>query len=169
MLAKLEKFFKSVVKEVAKCSTCCRVKVGALLVREGRIVATGWNGVPKGKPHCEDLFQDEYEKYVNCIKVTEQDENFKEYETYVNDFKTKHGEFSKINELHAEQNLIAYCARNGINTDQTTLYVTTSPCSDCSKLIVAAGIKEVCYIEKYDRDINGLTFLENNNVIVRQI
>lgn len=164
MSNKLENFFKNVVLEVSKCSTCCRVKVGALLVRDGRIVATGWNGVPKGKTHCEDIFKEEYEKYKNCL-VTKTDEKC---DIYINDFKTKHGEFSKINELHAEQNLISYCARNGIITEGTTLYVTSSPCSDCSKLIIASGIKEVCYLELYDREIYGLKILEENGIVIRK-
>lgn len=69
--------------------------------------------------------------------------------------------------LHAEQNIITFCARKGISTEGTTLYVTHSPCKTCSKLIAQAGIKEVVYTDKY-RDTEGIDFLQQCNITVRQ-
>lgn len=159
-MSRLEKLFITTAKEVAKCSTCSRVKVGAVLVKEGRIIATGWNGVPSGKEHCEDRFKKELKEYKEAVKCGE---------GHLHPFNKIHHDFAVANELHAEQNLIAFCARNGIDTDDTTLYLTTSPCSQCAKLLLAAGIKEVKFIELYDRDTTGVEFLKENGVILHHL
>lgn len=70
--------------------------------------------------------------------------------------------------LHAEQNVIAYAARNGISTDGATLYITHSPCKECAKLIAQSGIKEVVYSKEY-RDTDGIDFLRDSNVNVRSL
>ena len=70
--------------------------------------------------------------------------------------------------LHAEANAILFAARKGIPTEGTSLYVTMSPCKDCSKLILQAGIKEVFYKEAY-RDTTGIDFLKENDVHVKRI
>jgi len=67
--------------------------------------------------------------------------------------------------VHAEANLISFCAKNGIATDGTTLYTTLSPCEKCAELIIQSGIKEVIYLESY-RDVKGLDKLINNDVMV---
>ena len=70
--------------------------------------------------------------------------------------------------LHAESNAIAKCAKWISSTEGATLYVTLSPCFDCSKIIIQAGIKRVCYCEEY-RDATGIDFLLNNGIQVDQI
>ncbi|MCK4259915.1 MAG: hypothetical protein KAX49_13115 [Halanaerobiales bacterium] len=77
--------------------------------------------------------------------------------------------FSKQNELHAEQNLIAYCAKNNISTNNTILFISLSPCITCAKLILATGIKMVYYIIKYDKDSTGIKFLKDNNINCKKI
>lgn len=67
--------------------------------------------------------------------------------------------------LHAEANLISFCAKNGIKTNKAVLYLTLTPCKDCAKLIIQAGIKEVYYLEAYRNDF-GEKLLRINNVIV---
>lgn len=130
-----------ILKSLQKLSTCKRLKVAALLVRDGRIVATGWNGVASGQKHCEDIFKD-------CEEGEE--------------FYQKHHEFSTRYELHAEQNLISFCAKNGIETNNTTIYLTHSPCIHCAKILLSAGIKEVKFLEMYDRDKSGILLLDEN-------
>lgn len=111
-------------------SYCKRRQVGAVLVKDNRILATGYNGTLSGRKNdCE-------EDGVTLQEV-----------------------------LHAEQNVIAFAAKNGIPMDGCTLYVTTNPCQDCAKLLVQAGIKEVVYQEVY-RDVKGLELLADNGVKV---
>lgn len=104
-------------------------KVGTVIAKDGRILATGYNGTVSGFDNtCEtyDFLEDKL--------VTSQ---------YV---------------IHAEQNALMFCAKNGIPTDGTTMYITLSPCATCAKLIVQAGIKRVVFLEYY-KDLGGLDFL----------
>ena len=138
----MEEYFHDVCLRTARLSTCASRKVGAVLVRDNRILAIGFNGSPSGRPHCENKFGIVDNKSIRM----------------------KHHEWSKKNEIHAEANLIAFCAKNGIRTEGTELYISLSPCIDCAKLIVASGIKKVSYIEKYDLDTTGLLFLAENDI-----
>jgi dCMP deaminase len=138
-------YFKKILKETAPMSTCARVQVGCVIVRDGRIISTGWNGVPAGQKHCS-------EKYVF---------GGLEYEN--------HHTWSTKNEIHAETNAIGYAAQNGVSTKGADLYTSVSPCIDCAKLIIAAGIKHVFYIDEYDRSEDGKEFLYKNNIHMGQI
>ena len=133
----------NIAKLISKHSTCIRKKVGCLIAVNNRIISVGYNGTVSGKMHCQDVFKDK-----------EQGEGF--YDA--------HGDFSRHNEVHAEQNCISYSAKHGLSIDGGCLYVTVSPCIDCAKIIVASGIKRVVYAEKYDRDPKGLDFLEQSNI-----
>lgn len=115
-------------------SYCNRLKVGAVLAREGRILATGYNGTISGQPNaceCSDGSTSEFT-------------------------------------LHAEQNLITFCARNGIATAGTTMYITHAPCQQCSKLIAQSGITEVIYADYY-KTTEGLEFLEDCGIHTRKV
>jgi len=140
---KLAEYFKKVTIETGKLSTCVSVQVGAVLVKDKRIVSIGYNGVAPKARHCIDIFGASFDR-------------------------DEHHEWSKYNELHAEQNLISFCSKYGIETDGTTLYVTTSPCIDCAKIICAAGIKEVFYIKQYDKE-SGLPFLRDNDIVAKKL
>jgi dCMP deaminase len=136
--------FINIAKEMAKHSTCIRKQVGAILVKNGHIVSTGYNGVPHGVKHCNEVFKKE-----DMLKP---------------DWMDVHGKFSSMYEVHAEQNCIIEMAKNETNPEGSTLYLTLSPCSNCAKLIVAAGITRVVYEEKYDRDTSGIDLLNNMGV-----
>ena len=69
--------------------------------------------------------------------------------------------------VHAEQNIITFCAKNGIPTKGCTMYITTSPCTQCAKLIAASGITRVVFLEQY-KDMSGVEFLKNIGIIVSQ-
>lgn len=133
----------------ANQSKCQRLKTGAVLTKDGRILATGYNGTISGKPNgCE----------LSCPKCNSKGCDFCQGKGIITN------EFV----LHAEQNIITFCAKNGIPTDNTTLYITHSPCKTCAKLIVQSGIKRVVYIDQY-RDSEGIDFLEECNIEVQQI
>jgi dCMP deaminase len=109
-------------------SHCTRLKVGAVLAKDRRITACGYNGTLPGTPNdCED-------DGVTSPFV-----------------------------LHAEQNLLTFCNREGIQTDGCTLYITHSPCKDCAKLIASAGIKRVVFCNVF-RDRSGIDFLREYGI-----
>jgi dCMP deaminase len=138
--------FLNIALEMSKHSTCCRLHVGAVLVRDNRIISTGYNGVPKGLIHCEDRF----------VYKERQKESFSQ----------EHHDFANNYELHAEQNAILYAGRNGISVVGTTMYTTHAPCSNCAKLIAGAGIVKIYYLYEYDRDKNGPILLRDCNIPV---
>jgi len=120
--------------EWAKLSHCKRRQVGALLVKEGQIIADGYNGTPSG--------------FDNCCE----DENG----------------HTKWYVLHAEANAIMKVARSVNSARNSTLYLTMSPCKDCSKLVHQAGIRRLVYINGY-KDMSGVEFLKEAGVEVVQI
>ena len=143
-----DEMFMNVAKEISKRSTCCRKQVGSILVSDKqKIISCGWNGVPSGKTHCSDIFT--------------------ETEKYHLSFYKKHGEWSKIHELHSELNCIIHCDRDKLKT--STLYTTLSPCTECAKIIIASEIKRVVYLELYDRDQTGLETLISNDIQIFQL
>lgn len=118
----------------AENSYCQRRQVGALVVKDQRIISDGYNGTPSGfENQCED------EQGVTYPYV-----------------------------LHAEANAITKLARSSNNSDGATLYVTASPCIECAKLIIQAGIKRVVYGEKYRLD-DGLNLLKKANIKVEYL
>ena len=113
-------YFLKIAAVVAERSTCCRKQVGAVLVRDRRILSTGYAGSIRGQPHCID---------VGC-----------------NIDPNTHGCKATV---HAEVNAILSAALHGISTDQSTLYCTLSPCADCFKMLVNAGVQWIFYTEQY--------------------
>jgi len=157
--------FMRMAKEVSQHSTCCKIQVGCVIVRDKRVISIGYNGTPSGHEHCEDYFRkmahpDDLAKTpdLNEVRVLMDHPNFKEY----------HRIYQKSNELHAEQNAIAFAAKRGIPTEDCSLYVTHSPCNDCSKLIIAAGISTVYFDIKYDGEEQGLELMKKSNIVIRR-
>jgi dCMP deaminase len=138
------KTYMKIAKAFSEHSKCRRLKVGAVIVKNGRIISTGYNGTPKGLPNCCDVFKEE-----DAAKP---------------EFMDRHGLFSKHFELHAELNAILYAQREHMDCVDSDIYVTTAPCSDCAKIIVTAGIKKAFYLNKYDRDENGPELLSRCGV-----
>lgn len=121
----------SIAHVVAQRATCSRRQVGAVLVRDGRILGQGYNGAPPGEPHCID---------VGCA------------------MEAGHC----IRSLHAEENLIAHCARYGIETKGAEVYVTVKPCYRCDRLMRSAGIESFVYRDEYRSDDSQRRKLERN-------
>jgi len=133
-LTKHDIAYMKMAREWGKLSYCKRKKVGALIVKDKRIISDGYNGTPSGfENHCED----------------------------------EQG-LTKWHVLHAEANAISKVAASTQNSNGASLYVTLSPCKECSKLIYQAGIKKVFYAEAYN-DTTGLEFLRKAGVSVIQI
>ncbi len=157
------KLFTKMAELVADQSTCCRMHVGAVLVKDNRVISIGFNGTASGQEHCEDYFAKVYQ-----AQYSQEFPSFEDYHAS-RTFYDEHGKFSNENELHAEQNAILFAAKNGISTTGSTLYVTVSPCIHCAKVIVAAGITRVFFKTLYDRSQDGLIFLNKNGIECRQL
>lgn len=122
-------YFMNIAKVVATRSTCIRHNVGAVIIREKRIISTGYNGAPHGLPHCLD---------VGCIR---------EKENIPSGTRTE-----RCMAVHAEINAIIQAALHGISTKDASLYCTHQPCSSCAKAIINAGIISVIYEVDYPDD-----------------
>lgn len=122
-----DEYFMEMAELASKRSTCLRRKVGAVLVKNKRILATGYNGAPKNLPHCEE---------TGCLRVQKNVPSGQRHEI--------------CRGIHAEQNLIAQSAIHGVKTDGATVYCTNQPCSICTKLLINAGIKKIYYKNTYN-------------------
>ncbi|MGB9699290.1 MAG: deoxycytidylate deaminase [Thermodesulfobacteriota bacterium] len=121
-----EDYFMEITRLVAKRSTCLRRQVGAILVMEKRILATGYNGAPSGLAHCLE---------IGCLREKNQIPSGERHEL--------------CRGLHAEQNAIIQAAYHGIRINGAILYCTNLPCIICTKMIINAGIKEIIFESGY--------------------
>lgn len=141
--------FLQIAELFGQRSTCPRAQVGAVAVQNGRIVATGYNGAPAGMPHCTD---------VGC-KLT------KEILSFDGQGNIPIDQEHCIRAVHAESNLIAWAAREGIKLLGADIYLTHTPCYTCSKLLVNCGVKSVTHARTYGHD-TGLELLRSSNILV---
>ncbi|MCH4221043.1 MAG: cytidine/deoxycytidylate deaminase family protein [Eggerthellaceae bacterium] len=122
-----DEYFMTLADEVATRTTCLRRAVGAVVVKDRRILATGYNGVPSGLRHCAE---------TGCMR---QELNIPSGQRH-----------EMCRGLHAEQNAIIQAARYGINIAGASIYITTQPCVVCAKMLINAGIIEVIYKNPYN-------------------
>jgi len=137
-------YFMAITKLVSKRSTCIRREVGAVLVKDKRILATGYNGAPKGLKHCQE---------VGCLRENASIPSGTRHEL--------------CRGLHAEQNVIIQAAYHGIHINGADLYCTNKPCVICSKMIINAGIKRIYYEEGYDDTLSEQMLSEAGLEIMR--
>lgn len=143
----------NIAKEVATLSHCVRSKVGAVLVKEGNVISFGYNGTPSGM---ENSCEDKYYAPQNADAWVDVEDILVEWP-----YRDSHGNYklvTKMETIHAEVNAILKAAKTGASVDGSTLYLTLSPCLDCSKLILQSGIKRVVYLNTY-RNLSGPNFL----------
>ena len=133
----VDKYYIKVAKLCAKNSYALKLKVGAIIVKNGQIMSDGFNGTPCG--------------FENKCEIQDIDGNLHTLD-YV---------------LHAESNAILKCAKYGRSTNGSTLYITHSPCIECAKLIIQAGIIRVVYLENY-KNLHGIELLKRACIIVEQ-
>ncbi|NQT32524.1 MAG: cytidine deaminase [Candidatus Omnitrophica bacterium] len=135
-----DEYFLNIAKLVATRSTCLRRQVGAVIVKNKQVLATGYNGAPSGLTHCDK---------TGCLRE---------------ELGVPSGERHELcRALHAEQNAFLQAARHGISLDGSTLYITTQPCSICAKMIINTGIKKIV-IEGVYPDKFALDFLSEGGV-----
>ena len=135
---RLDKYYIKVAQVCAKNSYAIKLKVGAIIVKDGQIMSDGFNGTPCG-------FENKCEvKGIDGTLYTL---------SYV---------------LHAESNAILKCAKYGRPTNGSTLYITHSPCIECAKLIIQAGISRVVYLEDY-KNSDGINLLKKVDIKVEKL
>ncbi len=140
-----DSYFLDIVELVSRRSTCCRRSVGAGLVRDSRILATGYNGAPSHLQHCLD---------IGCLREQ---------------LKVPSGERHELcRGLHAEQNAIIQAALHGVITKGSTLYCTNHPCVICAKMIINAGIRRVVIRDGY-HDQLAAEMLQEAGICVEQL
>ena len=126
-----DEYFMKLAHEVATRTTCLRRAVGAVIVKDRRILATGYNGVPTGLAHCAE---------VGCLREQ---------------LGIPSGQRQEIcRGLHAEQNAIIQAARYGININGSSIYITTQPCITCAKMLINAGVQEIVYRQPYPDELS---------------
>ena len=139
-----DSYFMEIAYVVAKRSTCLRRQIGALLVKDKHILATGYNGAPSGLAHCAE---------VGCLREQ---------------LGVPSGERHELcRALHAEQNAIIQAAVQGISVDGSTLYCTTSPRSLCAKMLINAHVKRVVFDGVYP-DERAMAFFQEAGVEVQR-
>jgi dCMP deaminase len=139
--------FMDLASSLAQRSHCIKIKVGAVLTKETRIISIGYNGPPAGTHNCDEEFPESgcaIDRKGSCTLG-----------------------------IHAEQNAILYAAKNGVSTEAATLYVTLSPCLACARIIFSMGIKKVIYKDSYAAykgllNEEGIDFLNRFGVITEQ-
>ena len=138
-------YFMNIAAQVASRSTCTRRHIGALVVRDKRILATGYNNVPSGLEHCT---------VKGCLR---------------DELGIPSGERHELcRGIHAEQNAVVQAAKYGISIDGASMYTTTQPCILCGKIMINAGIKEIVFVGQYPDELSR-TMLEEAGISLRQV
>ena len=130
-------YFMDIAVLVAKRSTCLRRMVGALIIKDKRILTTGYNGAPSGIRHCIE---------IGCLRETLNVASGQRHEL--------------CRGIHAEQNAIIQAAYHGVSIRNASLYCTNLPCSICTKMIINAGIERIYYLEGYADELSEAMLTE---------
>jgi len=133
-----EQYFMAQAQLVALRSTCTRLMVGAIIVRENRIIASGYNGSVSDGDHCID--NGCYMIDGHCVRT-----------------------------VHAEANALLQCAKFGVPTNETTMYVTHFPCLQCTKQLIQAGIKHIIYEHDYRNHDLAIQLFSESNITIKKI
>ena len=140
-----DQYFMSITELVAQRSTCLRRQVGAILVRDKRIISTGYNGAPAEIKHCGE---------VGCLREQRGVPSGERHEL--------------CRGLHAEQNAIIQAALHGVSIDGATLYCTNQPCSICAKMLINSRIVNIIYKEGYADSLSD-AMLSETDISLRQL
>lgn len=140
-----DEYFMQIAQLVSQRSTCIRRQVGAVIVKDKRMLSTGYNGAPSGLRHCQE---------IGCLRDQQKIPSGQRHEL--------------CRGLHAEQNAIIQAALYGVSIAASSLYSTHLPCSLCAKMIVNAGLKEIIYHDGYADDLS-LQIMEEAKISLRKM
>ena len=125
-----DEYFIAIVTQVATRSTCRRRQIGAVIVKDKRLLATGYNGAPTGLAHCLE---------VGCLR---------------DECAVESGERHELcRGLHAEQNAIIQAALHGVSINGAVIYTTHQPCTLCAKMIINSGVRQIFYLNPYPDEL----------------
>ncbi|HPQ81776.1 MAG TPA: cytidine/deoxycytidylate deaminase family protein [bacterium] len=141
-----DEYFMNIARVVALRGNCIKRKIGAVIVRDRRIISTGYNGTPRGVKNCNE---------GGCPRC--------------NHFGASGAKLEECLCSHAEENSIVQAAYHGVSTKGGTIYCTYSPCLICTKMIINSGLSEVVYSKAYSIEEVPLRLLKEAGVTVRQI
>ena len=136
-------YFMEIAHLVKTRATCPRRQVGAVIVKDRRILSTGYNGAPQGLPHCPPE-GDQHDWPKGCMRAGH-----------------------CIRSLHAEQNALLQAAKIGVPCEGATIYVTCQPCNNCAKMIINAGIESVIYEGDYPDEFSLELFSDSQMEVFR--
>jgi len=137
-----DRYFLDLCEAVSKRATCNRGRSGCVIVKDKRIMTTGYVGAPSGLPHCDDVGHDMRKVFDNNGNVTQH----------------------CVRTLHAEQNAIIQAARFGIPLEGATLFCKMTPCRTCAMMIINAGIKRVVCEKRYHADEDAIEMFKQAHV-----
>lgn len=137
-------YFMEIANVVRKRSTCIRRQIGAVIVKDNRILTTGYNGVPPKMKHCSE---------AGCLREKLHVPSGQRHEL--------------CRALHAEQNAVIQAAKNGIPIDGSTIYITAQPCIICAKILIASGIKKIVYSGEYPDELSLQMLNESSIEVVK--
>ena len=137
-----DRYFLDLCEAVSKRATCDRGKAGCVIVKDKRIMTTGYVGAPKALPHCDDVGHD-------MRKVFDDDGNVSQH---------------CVRTLHSEQNAIIQAAKFGISLDGATLYCKITPCRRCAMIIINSGIKRVVCEKHYHADKDTINLFNKASI-----
>lgn len=141
-----DEYFMDLACLIRERSTCLRRKVGAVIVKDNRILTTGYNGVPPKMRHCEE---------VGCLR-----------EKLNIPSGTRH---ELCRALHAEQNAVIQAAKYGISIEGSTIYITDQPCVICAKILIASGIKRIVFKGDYPDELSSEMLKESEIVVEKWV
>ena len=141
-----DEYFMKIAQEVATRSTCLRRHVGAVIVKDKRLLATGYNGAPRGIRHCLE---------VGCLREQQNVPSGEKHEL--------------CRGLHAEQNAVIQAALHGVPIAGSAVFSTHKPCSLCAKILINAGVIEITYDEGYDDALADELLAEAGVTVVKRV
>jgi dCMP deaminase len=137
-------YFLRITQDVAQRATCVKRKVGAIIVKDNHILATGYNGSPKGFDHCTE---------ETCIRKQMNVPSGQRHEL--------------CRGLHAEQNAIIQAAWHGVKIEGSTMYCTCQPCAICVKMLINAGIRKLVYVGGYPDELAQQMLRESRLPVIK--
>lgn len=161
-----DEMFIKICKVVEQRSTCWRSQVGALIVRDGRIISMGYNGPVSGIPACIQRLPLWSTMEDNLPSYSQVEPELQKQREMLEERMCMGAGCNRS--LHAETNAIAFAARAGVSVEGCTMYCSMSPCINCAKVIVNSGIKELKYLKEY-RDTSGLELLDKAGIKVEHL
>jgi len=173
MKPKFQELYRNIAREVAKMSHARRRQVGAVIVKDDRVISMGYNGMPAGwENNCEDrIYNTRFEQQADfswMCPVSYKVVDIEDYYPLVDDEGKRYYLKTKPEVLHAERNALDKLAKGNESGLGSVMFITCAPCLECAKSIFGAGISRVFYSDDYNSE-DGIYFLKKCGVVVEKL